>query len=229
MTPAVELHLLDRDGLAWAQVIVTVHHYLRRPVDSRCSVEGYAVHVEPIGWAGLLLFGRPEATRCYPWYGSVADVQEIRAEVTRWQVLNLARVWLDPRVQVDGEFCHPEFVTGFADRKGAWHSTLASTAIRMAMERIGYDYLLRRPPCFLDEPYEIRWLLSYCDPRYHKGTIYKAAGFEHYRTNGDGLMTWRIWLPGLTPAQEQMICDAARVNPRSQAYRAKRAQVVMKL
>lgn len=203
------------------------NHYLRRPVDSRCSVEGYAIHVEPIGKVGLLLFGRPEATRCYPWYGSVGDVESGRAEVTRWQVLNLARVWLDPRVQAGGEFCRPEYVPGFVDRKGAWRPTLASTAIWMAMERIGYEYLLRRPPCFLDEPYEIRWLLSYCDPRYHRGIIYKAAGFRHYRTNGGGLMTWRIRLPDLTPAQEFLVREAARVNPRSQAYRAKRAQLSM--
>ena len=218
------LQPLDRDGLDWAQEKVTKYHYRHTPVDARCSVEGYAVTIYGIR-VGCLLFGRPEATRCYPWYGSVEDVQIGRAEVTRWQVLNLARVWLDPVVQTGGKLCIPNFTPGYFDRQGAWRSTLASTVIRQAVERIGYEYLVRRPPCFLDEPYQIRWLLSYCDPAYHRGVIYKASGFELYRTNHRGLMTWRILLPGLTSDQDATVREIARCNALSQEYRARRAQL----
>jgi hypothetical protein len=87
------------DNWEWAQAMVTQYHYLRRPVDPRTMTEGYQVRLPEIGPVGVLLFGRPEATRCYPWYGGLDDVRTGRAEVTRWQVLNLSRVWLDPLVQ----------------------------------------------------------------------------------------------------------------------------------
>src|SRR4051794_14999099 len=126
----IELKLLDRTGRAWAQAQVIAHHYLHAPVDARCSVEGYSVQVggvpEPMG---CLLLGRPEATRCYPWYGSVADVATGRAACTRWQVLNLARVWLHPDVQPGGRY-YDGRLPGIV-RKGTWHSALASTAIRL--------------------------------------------------------------------------------------------------
>jgi hypothetical protein len=229
MPDLITLQPLDHAGLAWAQSQVTAHHYLHRPVDSRCSVEGYQVwratrdgrHIA--GPVGLLLFGRPEATRCGNWYGSVDDVSAGRCEVTRWEVLNLARVWLDPRWQDGGPFCQPPDVPGFRDRHGTWHSTLASSMLRSAITRIGYDYLVRRPPVWVQEPYQIRYVLSYCNTRLHRGTIYRASGFELYRTNAAGLQTWRIPLPALTPEQDAHVRTLADQHPRSRAYRARRA------
>lgn len=114
----VHVSPLDRAGIRWAQDTVTAQHYLRAPVDPRCSVEGYAVEVAALGRVGALLFGRPEATRCADWYGGVDDVAAGRCEVTRWQTLNLARVWLDPRVQAAGEWHHTDHLPGFTDRRG---------------------------------------------------------------------------------------------------------------
>jgi hypothetical protein len=112
----VTLQLLDDAGMRWAQGLVTVLHYLHAPVDARCSVEGYSVQLyrRPMG---ALLFGRPEATRCGDWYGSVADVQSGRCEVTRWQVLNLARVFLLPLVQAGGALFGPQHLPGFVTAK----------------------------------------------------------------------------------------------------------------
>lgn len=214
---------LDRSGIAWAQGIVSQHHYLRRPVDARTSIEGYALNISDLGRMGLMLFGRPEATRCYPWYGSVEDAQIGRAEVTRWQVLNLSRVWLDPRIQSGGEFYSPKWLPGFVDRRGVWRSTVASTMIKLAIRSIEFDYLVRRPPCFLDEPYQIEWLMSYCDTRLHRGVIYAASGFERYRINKHGVETWRIRLPALTPGQDEIVRRIAEQHPRSRMYRARRA------
>ena len=73
----ITLRPLDRAGVRWAQETVTASHYLRAPVDLRCSVE-----VGELGRVGLLLFGRPEATRCAAWYGGVDDVETGRCEVT---------------------------------------------------------------------------------------------------------------------------------------------------
>lgn len=215
---------LDAAGLRWAQAQVTAHHYLHAPVDARCSVEGYAVYVGGLAApVGCLLVGRPEATRCYPWYGSVADVASGRAAVTRWQVLNLSRVWLHPDVQAGGWYYDPCVLPGFTDRRGVWHSTLASTVLHLVAARVGCDYLTRRPPCFLDEPYHLRYLLSYCDPTRHRGIIYRAAGWELVRTNGRGLQTWRMALPPLTPDQEGAVRERALCSPRSIRYRAARS------
>lgn len=217
------LELLGEIGIAWAQLMVETSHYLHKPIDARCSVEGYALRLEGVGRIGCLLFGRPQATRCKGWYGSVADVETGRCEITRWQVLNLARVWLHPSVQRGGEYYGPKWLPGFTDRHGEWRSTLASRVIREALTRIGFDYLRRRPPCFLDEPYMIEWVLSYCDESRHKGTIYEAAGFEKYRVNDDGIATWRRQVPMLNWKQNREIRKIAEQSLRSRRYRSQRA------
>jgi hypothetical protein len=81
----------------------------------------------------------------------------------------------------------------------------------------------------MDEPYQIKWLLSYCDTSKHRGTIYQAARFELYRTNKDGIQTWRLPLPVLSPEEDMAVRQASMVNARSQAYRAKRAQMCMSI
>lgn len=226
MMPRPYLRPLDSAGRARAQHIVAHCHYLRRPVDSRCSVEGYAVELMGVpGVAGWFLLGRPQATSCYPWYGSVEDVRTGRAAVTRWQVLNLARIWFRPDVQPGGDYHRPHLLPGFIDRRGTFRSTLVSAAIAQLAARVGSDYLLRRPPCFLDEPYEIRWLLSYCDTRLHRGTVYRASGFERWRVNAAGVETWRLLLPPLTADEDAAVRAAAAASPRSRAHRARRAQL----
>lgn len=218
----------------WAERMLLTNHYLHTVPDPRTSYEVYTIGLRmDVGTgpyyatAGVMVFGRPEATRCQDWYGGVDDVRDGRCEVTRWQVLNLARVWIDPVFQAGGEGCKPGYLPGFVDRKGIFHSTLASEAIAAAVRVIGKDYLLRRPPVFLDEPFELRWLLSYCDPRYHKGTIYQASGFELYRVNAMGMQTWRKRLPGLNEAERREVVAASRVDRRAQQYRAKRNQLAL--
>ena len=103
--PEIFLQPLDAAALAKAQRIVTEHHYLHRPVDPRTCPEGYTVHLETgvngnvvaAHTIGVLIFGRPEATVCRPFYGSLDDLAAGRVEFSRWSILNLSRVWLDPR------------------------------------------------------------------------------------------------------------------------------------
>lgn len=220
----MRLALLDRPGLDRAQQCVTERHYLRKPVDVRCMPEAYGVMIDRFE-AGFMIVGRPQATKCYPWYGSVEDVASGRAECTRWQVLNLARIWLSPMANQGGYLAVKDWVPGFTDRKGEFRSTLGSTAIHALADRVVLDYLVRRPPCFLEEPYALRWLLSYCDTRVHQGTLYRAAGFELYRTNDDGIQTWRLPLRALTTTEDAAVRQMSGAHPRSQEHRARRAQL----
>lgn len=232
---SIALEPLTEAGIRAAQQAVTIGHYLHKPVATHCRIEGYAVLVAG-SVVGYLVLGRPQATRCKGWYGNLADMQTGWAQCTSHQVLNLPRVYLDPAVQVGGTAYSPTLLPGFWDRHGIWHSTLASTAIQMMVERVGFDYLCRRPPCFPEEPYEIIWLLSYCQSKqilppkqigpvhpFHRGIIYQAAGFELHRTNKVGIQTWRLELPGLTPEQDRHIQKLAAQCLRSKAFRAKRA------
>lgn len=227
----IRLHIADARGLDWAQQSVTEYHYLHRPVDSRCSPFAYLIELErgPARAVGCLIFGRPEATRCYEGhltYGSLKDVRSGKATYDRWEILNLARVWLSAAVQdgSGGRFYSPRFLPGYTDRRGVWRSTLASTAICAALAQIGNDYLLAHPPCFVEEPYEIRACLSYCDTSLHKGTIYRASGFEQARTNERGIETYvTTAVAPLTNYQRDMIEKRAGQSFRSRRHRAARA------
>ncbi len=233
MPKLIGLKLASSSEIREMQATVKQFHYLHRPVDARCSIEAYAVilllqhmDTQPVG---LLMFGRPEATRCGAWYGSVEDVRAGRCEVTRWQVLNLARVWLSPDVQPGGQLYKPGVLPGYVDRRGQFRSTLASTVIKLAAQQIGYDYLRQRPPCFLDEPYEIKYLMSYCDRKVHRGIIYQQSGFELYKTNDRQIETWRLPLPTLTVQQDTVVRTASERSVRSQKYRSERLAMQMQM
>lgn len=241
-THPLSIEVADAQGLAWAQRMVAEHHYLRAPVDPRSSPLAYLVeHQASWGAAaaagprciGILIFGRPEATRCYTGgltYGSSADVEAGRAAYDRWELLNLARVWFHPYFQAGGHWCLPEELPGYTDRRGVWRSTLASTAIRAALSRVGFDYLAARPPVDCAYPYQIRAVLSYCDTRLHRGTIYRASGFSLARTNEDGIETWHTSAVAPLSAEEDAeVRRLADLSPRSQRIRAERAQMELPL
>jgi hypothetical protein len=225
------LHIADRASLAWAQSQWAAHHYLRAPIDARCSVLAYVVTLDTMR-IGALGFGRPESTRCYSGgltYGSLDDVARGRAQHSRWEVINLARVWFSPVVQAGGAWHTPNFLPGYLDRRGVWRSTLASTVIEMALDRVVLDYLLRYPPCFLDEPYQLRACLSYCDRTLHRGVVYRASGFKLARTNARGIETYAKPLRQLAADEDQLVRQASAASPRSQRYRAQRGQLTLSL
>jgi hypothetical protein len=206
----IRLDLADDRALDWAQAQVSARHYLHAPVDSRCSVLGYSV-MHNGERAGCLLFGRPEATRCYQGdltYGSQADTASGRAQFDRWEIVNLARVWLSPTSQ------------GIGGWGSGW---LATWAIAQALRRVVVDYLHEYPPCYINEPWKLRVCLSYCDTRIHSGTIYKAAGFRLARTNADGIQTWYRSLRGLQGHERKLIERYCAQSYRSRVYRSQRA------
>ena len=238
----ITLTVADPAGLAFAQRLVTEHHYLRAPVDPRCSPLAYLVEYHYSYGAhaaagprtiGCLIFGRPEATRCYDGgltYGSAGDVAAGRAQYDRWEVLNLARVWFNPVAQPGGALFGELGMPGYTDRRGVWRSTLASWTIGQALGRIDFDYLQARPPVDCAYPYQVRVVLSYCDTSLHRGTIYRAAGFTLARTNDRGIQTW--YTPAVAPLaseQDAQIRRLAECSPRSQRIRAERMQERMSL
>lgn len=210
------LHLATRAEQRWAQQIVVAHHYLHQRVHDTCSPMAYVVRhaaiEEPVG---TLIVSRLESTACYDpmsrlTYGSAADVASGRAQYDRWELLNLARVWLDPRVQ----------------RGGAHHVEHgASTLIRALMQRVHYDWLQHLPPVDVTQPYQLRMLVSYCDTRVHTGFIYRAARFRLMRSNARGIQTFAHRLAPLSAAQDEHIRRLSAIHPRAIRIRATRAAV----
>ena len=219
--------LAEKSGLQWAQEQVKEYHYLHTPVDDRCSPVAMLVTLfdERVG---CRIFGRPEATRVNGWYGSVEDVQTGKCRLTRWEVLNLARVWLDPSLQKEGEWYHPQeligpsILPGFYDRRRNWQSSAASYVIDQALEQIVFSYLVYKPPVWMDEPYQIREVLSYCNSRKHKGTLYQASGFTLVRTNKHGIETYVRPVRSLTLAEQATIAQHSLHDPRCKKLREAR-------
>ncbi len=215
--------------LAWTQQIVQIHHYLHKPVDSRCRPMAYLVCYQAAGpdaaagprCIGVLIFGRPQAVRCYTGdltYGSLEDVVQGRAQHSYWEVLNLARVWIHPDFQRGGS--HEHALPGYTDRLGHFRSVLGSHVLATALEHVRVDYLRQEPPCFTEQPYQIRACLSYCDTRIHKGTLYRTSGFTLARTNDAGIETWHRPLAALSPEHDATIRRLSQQSARARAYRS---------
>lgn len=204
---------------------ITRFHYLRTFPDPRCMPLVYSVRLWG-EWIGTLVYGRTESNRCYQGgltYGGREDVKSGRAQYDRWEIVSLARVWLTPDVQTGGRLCMPEKIPGFIDRKGIFRSSLASYVVQCSIEAIRFDYLMMYPPCFIEEPYQIRVVSSYCDTRVHRGVIYRASGFRLVRTNREGIETWCYdRVPVLTVDQDTEVRAASRTKGRSQRKRVAR-------
>jgi hypothetical protein len=172
------LRLGNKKDLAWAQVTVAEYHYLKQRVDPRARSMAYII--EGFGQRlGLVMIGIPHATRCRGWFG-------YPGLPTQWQVVDLNRIWLDPCIQKDGRWCSPETVPGFIDRKGVWRSRVASWAIETTLARVQCDRVSLWPPVYPEQPYHILLALSYHDPKYHKGVIYRETKASPMYTNSQG-------------------------------------------
>ena len=218
----ITLSPADREGIRWAVEQVVENHYLHTAPDPRSRPFVYLVSLggRPVG---CLFFGRTQAPRCFRGsltYGGAEDIRAGRAAFDRWEILDLSRVWFTPDVQVGGRWYTPDHLPGFVDRRGTFRSTVASTVIGMALARVGADYLLARPPVWVDSPYAIRVVSSYCDTRVHRGVIYRAAGFRLSKPNDGPVETW--WTDGvgaLTDSQHRAVREASELNPRSRRVR----------
>lgn len=166
------------DDLRWAQEKVTQHHYLRQPVDPRARPMVYVLRdvsrpapAAPQGLpVGLVMLGIPHATKCAGWWG-------YPGLPTQWQVVDLCRIWVNPYYQRGelGIYAKPGEVPGYLDRKGVFRPTVASWAIHEVLRRVQADRVRLWPPVYPAQPYHIELAISYHDPKFHRGTIYRES------------------------------------------------------
>lgn len=172
------IRLGDKNDLAWAQDTVTSYHYLRRPVDPRARPMAYVISLN--GWdAGLVMVGIPHATKCGGWWG-------YPGLPTQWQVVDLCRIYVDRALQYGGKSCRPGVVPGFTDRHGQWRPATATWAMGEVLNRVQRDRVSLWPPVFPEQPYHIRLAISYHDPRYHRGAIYRQMKWRPMYTDAQG-------------------------------------------
>jgi hypothetical protein len=157
--------------MVWAQATVRVKHYLQQPVDPRARPMVYLIEWKQMR-VGLIMLGIPHATRCGGWWGYRGNLP------TQWQVVDLCRIWIDPDFQRGGCMCHAANVPGYVDRRGTFRPTTATWAITEVLARVQRDRVRLWPPVFPTQPYHIQLAISYSDPRFHRGTIYRLAGAE---------------------------------------------------
>ncbi len=74
----------------------------------------------------------------------------------------------------------------------------------------------------MSEPYQIREVLSYCDARRHKGTLYRAARFRLVRTNAAGIETYARPVRPLTQAEQEIIALRSQHDSRCRKLREAR-------
>lgn len=174
----LRIELGDDLALRWAQRTVTEQHYLHQPVDPRARPMVYLIRHNGDA-LGLVMLGIPHATKCAGWWG-------YPGLPTQWQVVDLCRIWIDPDLQAGGSLCVPGIVPGFIDRRGTFRPTVATWAIGEVLSRVQADRVRLWPPVYPEQPYHIRLAVSYSDPRFHRGTIYKLAGAQPMYTR-DGV------------------------------------------
>jgi hypothetical protein len=162
----------------WCQRVVVDHHYLHKLPDPRARTMTYAVRLG--GYlVGTVMLGIPHATRCAGWWG-------YPGLPTQWQVVDLCRIWLHPDVQTGGPWCERGMVPGFVDRHGDWRPTLATWVIKSVLARVQRDRVAMWPPVYPEQPYHIRLAISYHDPRYHNGAIYRHSQAQSMYVGADG-------------------------------------------
>jgi hypothetical protein len=171
----LQVKLGNADDLAWAQKTVSHFHYLRQPVHPQARPMAYVVWGEsPTGnrlRLGLVIIGIPHATKNRQWWG-------YKGQPSQWQVVDLSRIWLHEAIQRGGQLCRPEHVPGFVDRAGIFRPTTATWLIHQVLQRVQIDRIAMWPPVYPLQPYHIQLAISYHDPAFHAGTIYRLANAE---------------------------------------------------
>lgn len=162
------IHLGDAADLAWAQRTVAERHYLRQPVTVKARPMAYIIRHDDFR-VGLIIISHPHAPLCRGWWG-------YPGLPTQWQVVDLCRIWLDPDIQRGGFWAVPGEVPGHIDRCGDFRPTVATWAIHQVLQLVQRDRVRLWPPVYPAQPYHILLAISYHDPLYHRGVIYRQAG-----------------------------------------------------
>ncbi|MCT7971276.1 hypothetical protein [Laspinema olomoucense] len=159
---------VKRCNLQWAQELVTLNHYLHRPVDKRALPFAYSIELneKPVG---CIIMAIPHWNRQRGLFTTQSQwLNGDRNQLTTWQVLLISRLWINPELQQPQSNGHA--------------NCIASCAIAKMLKQVQVDWIKHHPPVKCPMfPYHIRLILSHADTGAgHEGTIYKAAGFEQW-------------------------------------------------
>lgn len=154
--------LRDRVGLRAAVLkeataVIVRNHYLHRGRTMAQLSYWVTLDDEPVG---VLLFAYPRMSQPFQGYGPM-------------NLLELARMWLDPSVQG----------LTVTDSDGHEHAfSVGTCAVGMALRQIRQDWAAKYPHL---PPAEA--VVSWADQVHHEGTIYRAANFREVGTSGGSL------------------------------------------
>jgi hypothetical protein len=156
------LRLRDRVGLRVAVLreataVIVRNHYLHRGRTMAQLAYWITLDDEPVG---VLLFAYPRMSRPFQGYGPM-------------NLLELARMWLDPSVQ-------GLYVTDSAGNRHAF--SVGTCAVGMALRQVRHEWATKYPKL----PH-IEAVVSWADQEHHEGTIYRAANFREVGTSGGSL------------------------------------------
>ncbi len=171
-----------RDDSQIIRETVERDHYLHRWPDPRSLPFAYRLIVDGRQYAddgrphGVVVFKKLQHQRQRGLFG-YPDLP------TAWQILDMARVWVHPDWQGVGASGHS--------------FCMFTRMVSRALRRVQRDWLDHHPPRFLDLPYHIELVISYCEMAHHEGVGYRAASFEKIGVTSDGRK--EIYLRRLRP------------------------------
>lgn len=205
---------LEDNERRWARSVWLNDHYMGQGINGRGSPETHMVireegKITDDGFVadrrdrvGIITFSRMQSSYCRGWYGSYEQVAAGLAKQSQWEMLSLARFWLDPRLQDES---HPWYI-----------EYVASQILSKSLLTIVYDYLVLHPPAFPLLPWEIKEIISYCNSDLFTGALYTACGFTLARENTSGkrkgLRTYSHTARMLFPEERIRILLASRQN-----------------
>jgi len=158
------------DLLADVREHCEAYHYLHRWPDARSLPFSYVLLVAGERYTtdgrlnGIVTFKKPQHHRQRGLFG-------YDGLPTAWQVLDLARVWVQPDLQ--------SHANGHA-------RCIFSQMVSLCLRRVQGDWLIHHPPRFPHLPYHIELIISYCELAHHDGTAYRACSFTSAGKTNDG-------------------------------------------
>jgi hypothetical protein len=221
----------------WAKAMLVKYHYMHRAWHPKSDPFVYLIKRKrddaPVG---CILFNRMQCSRLRDssgelWCGRLDEKIAGACSYTQWELITLGRFWLSPLIQqpypqhqMAPVPCGPVPQFLFAPEEPLAEPVhhAASQIIIEALDSIVYDYLVRFPPPFPEEPWRLRQCVSYCDTRLFNCAIYQASRFRVIRENEQGMRTYTHSLRDLTPQEEETILDASKTNQRCRRRRAAR-------
>ena len=97
---------VERCELKWAQQLVTKHHYLHRPIHPLSIPFAYSISLDDVV-VGTIIMVTPHFTKKKGLFG-------YEGLPTKWQVLQIARLWIDPKYQVKQDNGHASNIASCA-------------------------------------------------------------------------------------------------------------------